>query len=27
LGFVRIGAEAGYLTSGALIGGRLSLAF
>ena len=27
LGIVRIGAEAGYLTSGALIGGRVSLAF
>jgi hypothetical protein len=27
LGLVRIGAEAGYLTSGALIGGRVSLAF
>jgi hypothetical protein len=27
LGVVRIGAEAGYLTSGGLIGGRVSFAF
>jgi hypothetical protein len=27
LGLVRIGAEAGYLTSGALIGGRVSFGF
>lgn len=27
LGLVRIGAEGGYLTSGALIGGRVSFAF
>jgi hypothetical protein len=27
LGFVRIGAEAGYLASGALFGGRVSIAF
>jgi hypothetical protein len=27
LGFLRIGAEGGYLSSGALIGGRVSFAF